>query len=175
MNLEERVDLVDATGAATLFGVSRAEVKVRKAEYVAQGLYQPIVIVIVFDPQGRVIAQVRGERKAGDGDGQVDHVCGVIASGEGWQEAARREAREEIGVELTDLQLVEQSVNSYERYRTLCVAHTKEIPHVVSAEEVSEIIVAKPDQLSQLALTHSTEFVRGFFSDLQKVLAHLSN
>ena len=137
MKAVELVDLVDKDGNARMPGVRRIEVKNRKEELLAQGLYQPIVVVIVFDDAGQIIAQVRGEAKGDDDSGFIDHVCGVVASGETWQVAAAREAAEEIGVELDEIRLVDRRVNVYKRYRTLATARTFSQPKVLNPAEVS--------------------------------------
>lgn len=168
--MEERVDLVDASGRVCRYGVARSEVRQHKKELLEQGLYQPIVIVVVTTEDGRIVAQVRGAGKAGDGDGEVDHVCGVISSGETWSEAARREAREEIGVELASLRLVTQGVNVYDRYRTLATAIAIGTPIAADLREVSSVFCADPGTL-QAAAQSGTPFVHGFFDDLRSALA----
>lgn len=165
MQADELVDLVDQNGIVKMRGMRRADVKHRKEELTSQGLYQPIVIVVVVDDGGRVIAQVRGEGKAGDGRGAVDHVCGVIAAGEEWETAARREAAEEINVELEDLVMVDQRINGFARHRTLAVARAKGEPTVVDSHEVASVFRASPDELRVMA-AGDTVFIDGFFSDL---------
>lgn len=81
MNADEIVDLVDENGLVQMRGIRRGEVRDRKEELISLGLYQPIVIVVVVDDGGQIVAQVRGEAKTGDGRGAVDHVCGVISAG----------------------------------------------------------------------------------------------
>ena len=173
MKADELVNLVDGTGLVKLRGIRRDEVKERKQEFLVRGLYQPIVIVVVIDDNDNVIAQVRGEAKADDGRGAVDHVCGVIAAGETWEQAARREADEEINVELDDLMLVDQRVNGYGRHRTLAVARAVGEPQVNDSNEVARIFDASPDELYAMAQAE-TLFIGGFFTDLKLALAHLA-
>lgn len=170
--MEELVDLVDAEGVARVFGVPRSEVKLRKEEFLAQGLYQPIVIVVVADDEDRIIAQVRGKAKGDDGSDEVDLVCGVISAGEDWETAARREAREEIGVELSQLIFVEQRVNGYKRHRTLAAARSVGEPFVVDENEVAKVFSASLDELRGLANT-DTSFVGGFFRDVELALTKI--
>jgi ADP-ribose pyrophosphatase YjhB (NUDIX family) len=172
MNADELVDLVDGAGLVKLRGIRRGEVKERKQEFLVRGLYQPIVIVVVIDHDDNVIAQVRGDAKADDGRGAVDHVCGVIAAGETWEQAARREAAEEINVELDDLMLVDQSVNGYGRHRTLAVARAVGEPQIIDSNEVARIFHASRGELKAMAQAE-TQFIGGFFSDLELALAHL--
>ncbi|NJC12945.1 ADP-ribose pyrophosphatase YjhB (NUDIX family) [Micromonospora profundi] len=167
--MEEFVDLVNANGEAVLRHVPRSEVRRRKNELISQGLFQPIVIVVVFDDDDRVIAQVRGTSKGDDGALEIDHVCGVVAAGEAWEEAGRREAAEEVGVELADLELIEQRVNVYQRYRSLAVARALGDPKVVNPHEVSRVFRASPEELRTMQ-ADAASFVRGFFDDLNMAL-----
>ncbi|MFB8282777.1 NUDIX domain-containing protein [Nocardia colli] len=165
MKLDELVDLVDDSGVVKHPRISRAEVRKRKEELIAQGLYQPIVIVVVLDDDGDVVAHVRGRSKGNDGQGEIDHVCGVISAGETWMQAAHREAAEEIGVELVDLTFVTAGVNCYQRHRTLAVARYSGRPAVVDESEVSRVFIASSHELGALA-DAGTSFVSGYFEDL---------
>jgi ADP-ribose pyrophosphatase YjhB (NUDIX family) len=168
MNEEELVDLVDARGTPRVRGVTRLEVSKRKAEFAAAGLYQPIVVVVVIDGDN-VIGQVRGRSKGDDGSGQIDHVCGVVAAGETWRVAAKREAVEEIGVGLEGLRFVLQGVNVNQRFRTLAVATPLGRARAVSEDEVEGLVVATPTALQAMMRTRAT-FVPGFFEDLHRAL-----
>lgn len=167
--MEELVDLVDKTGQPVIMRVPRSEVKRRKNEFLEEGLYQPIVVVVVLDSAGRILAQVRGRSKGDDGAEEIDHVCGVITSGETWTEAANREAAEEIGVQLADLKLVGRGVNVYDRFRILAIARADSAPKVVNPDEVSKVFAARLEELRALRAAEAT-FVRGFFTDLESAL-----
>ena len=173
MKPNELVDVVDGDGNVRIHGMRRIDLNDRKDELLAQGLYQPIVVVVVFNDAGQVIAQVRGDAKGDDDSGFLDHVCGVIASGETWQAAAAREATEEIGVELDELRLVDQRVNIYGRYRTLASARAVGEPRVLNPAEVSSIIRVSPDDLYAMERAGGV-FVKGYFTDLEFVLRHPS-
>lgn len=172
MKVDEIVDLVDSSGTVKYPGISRVEVRERKEELIAQGLYQPIVIVVVLDDDGRVVAHVRGKSKGIDGQGEIDHVCGVISAGETWMQAAHREAAEEIGVELVDLTFVTAGVNCYQRHRTLAVARYSGQPTVVNESEVSRVFLASSDELATL-VDDGTSFVAGYFDDLTLALERM--
>jgi 8-oxo-dGTP pyrophosphatase MutT (NUDIX family) len=172
MNADEMVDLVDEHGLVKMRGIRRGEVRDRKEELISLGLYQPIVIVVVVDDSHRIIVQVRGDAKAGDGRGAVDHVCGVISAGERWEDAARREASEEISVELENLVMVDQRVNGYGRHRTLAVARPVGEPKAVNTHEVARVFSASPEELHAMA-DKQISFIGGFFSDLKLALDHL--
>ena len=172
MKIDELVDLVDADGVEQMYGITRAEVKRRKEELVAAGLYQPVVIVIVLTHGGAVLAHERGASKGDDGAGEIDHVCGVISSGETWHQAAVREAAEELGVRLRYVRRIAAGVNSYQRYRTLVLACAEGEPSIVHPDEVAAILSCTPVELRRLA-QHGKRFVRQFFDDLDDALASL--
>jgi len=166
MKRDELVDLVDATGLIRIRRIRRSDVARRKDQLILEGLYQPIVVVVVVDTGGRIVAHERGKTKAGDGRGEIAHVCGVIASGESWQEAAVRETAEEIGVATRDLTRVLSGVNAYGRHRTLAVAHSVGEPEVVHSDEVARLVVASLDELQALE-QGATVFAHEFFIDLK--------
>lgn len=117
---------------------------------------------------------MRGDAKAGDGRGAVDHVCGVISAGESWEDAARREAAEEISVQLKDLVMVDQRVNGYGRHRTLAVARSVGEPRAVDTHEVAQVFTASLEELRTMA-DKETSFIGGFFSDLKLALGYLEH
>jgi len=170
MNESELVDLVDADGLVRRKSVTRLEVKRTFRQLREAGLYQPIVVVVVFDAQDRVVAQVRGPGKFGDGAGEIDHLAGVIAAGESWEEATIREAQEELGISLLDLHRVSSGVNAYSRYRTLVTARAVGTPSVQDPQEVAATFIESPEQLKAPTLREARSFVKGFFEDLDAVL-----
>jgi isopentenyldiphosphate isomerase len=69
-----------------------------RSEVHRRGLWHRAVHVLVFDGRGRVFLQLRSMRKD-TAPGCWDSSCsGHVDSGEGYDEAARRELAEEIGV-----------------------------------------------------------------------------
>jgi 8-oxo-dGTP pyrophosphatase MutT (NUDIX family) len=168
---DELIDLVDANGAPRIRSITRGEVQARLPEFLARGLYQPIVIVVVIDRRGTVTAHERGSSKGLDGGGDIDHVCGVIPAGETWVETATREAAEEIGVSLERLTLLSRGVNAYHRFRILATAEPIGDPHITNPSEVSRIIRASHGELLQLQRSGQSRFVKGFFEDLERALS----
>lgn len=166
---EEFVDLVDSAGTVRVRGIARGDLRGRKHEFVAKGLYQPIVIVVVLDALGRVASHQRAI-KSDDGDGQIDHVCGAIRSDEPWDVAADRESSEEIGYALEAVHLVDARVNEYQRYRYLGVARVDFSRG--PSDGTDHVHWATPADLRKLAMD-GTPFVDGFFSDLDLALASL--
>ncbi len=88
----ELVDVVDESGQ-TIGRATRREMRARR-------LPHRCVYVLVFNTQGELLVHLRTAVK----DLYPSHwdvaVGGVVAAGESFSDAARREAREELGVEL---------------------------------------------------------------------------
>lgn len=173
MTSEELVDLVDADGVVQKRRVAKSDIRTGKDAFLRAGLYQPIVVVVVVDYTGRVIGQVRGEGKGDDSPGEIDHVCGIVSSGESWLDAANREALEELGVHLTEIHMILRGVNTYQRHRTLAVARTVSEPRVVNEKEVARVVVARPSDYEDMA-ARGAVFVRGFFEDMAGAIAWLN-
>jgi isopentenyldiphosphate isomerase len=89
---DERVDVVDDEGR-TVGTVSRAEMRARRLPHRS-------VYVLVFDRRGRLFVHLRTPTK----DVYPSHwdvaVGGVLAAGEDFDAGARREVREELGVDV---------------------------------------------------------------------------
>ena len=74
-----------------------------RGDKVPEGLYRLVVHVCIFDPQGRMLIQQRQPFKKGWSNMWDITVGGCAVAGDTSQDAAEREVREEIGLEL-DLQ-----------------------------------------------------------------------
>jgi isopentenyldiphosphate isomerase len=88
---EELVDVLDARGDVS--GVAtRAEMRARNLRHRSVG-------IVVLDGHGRLLVH----RRADDKDiwpGRWDVACGgVVGAGESWDDAARRELAEELGID----------------------------------------------------------------------------
>ena len=111
----ELVDLVDASGKIQKKGVARDEIE----RY--PDLHLQIAIAVAFNSEGKVLVQRRALTK-NTCPGDLDHTCGALKSGETPEAAIHREALEETGLTFYDLKMVDQNLNSYNRYRYLLVA-----------------------------------------------------
>ena len=74
-----------------------------RGDKVPEGLYRLVVHVCIFDPEGRMLIQQRQPFKKGWSNMWDITVGGCAVAGDTSQDAAEREVREEIGLEL-DLQ-----------------------------------------------------------------------
>lgn len=107
---------------------------------------------VIVDARGRMIVLVRGKEP---GKGGWDLPGGFVDPGETAEEALRREAREEVGLEVTAMQYLGSWPNVYEyggvRYRTLdlgfvCTAAGAE--HARPMEnEVGQVLFLPPQKV----------------------------
>jgi isopentenyldiphosphate isomerase len=88
---EELVDVLDAAGAV-VGTATRAEMRARNLRHRSVG-------IVVLDGHGRLLVH----RRSDDKDvwpGRWDLACGgVVGAGEAWDDAARRELAEELGID----------------------------------------------------------------------------
>ena len=161
--MSELIDLVDDQGI-----IVRPRVLRDDAAYY-EGLYMPIVIVVVMNSYGQILVHKRAETKRVHG-GAIDHICGAIVSGETPEAAAHREALQETGVRLSDLTLIRQGVNSYGRYCRLIRARSDDTPagNLNPREVAWAAFHTTTDLYSWRAAGES--FVHGFFEDLNYAL-----
>lgn len=161
----ELIDLVDSSGKIVQYGVPRSEADLYP------DLHVQIVIGVIFDKEGRILVQKRAQTKKVD-PGSIDHVCGVIKSGETPEKAAVREAGEETGIEPCDIKIIRQEVNTYNRYRTLFVGESDDEPEQGDPKEVEWVCFIHPDELRDKFDSGEFTFVDEFFEDMEFALAH---
>jgi isopentenyldiphosphate isomerase len=110
---EELVEVVDLDGSV--------QAVVRRREMRARRLRHRTVLVAVLDARGRVLVH----RRADDKDvwpSRWDLAAGgVVGVGESWDDAARRELAEELGVD--DVPLVHLGEGAYEDEHVALVGH----------------------------------------------------
>jgi 8-oxo-dGTP pyrophosphatase MutT (NUDIX family) len=157
--MTERVDLVDRDGVVQKAAIPRDEVD----NY--PDLHMQIVITVIFDGLGRVLVHQRSPKKKVNG-GDIDHVCGGIVSGETPEAAAAREAYEETGVRPSNLRIVAQGINEYNRYRYLLVGEAHEEPNIIEPDEVAWVGYVQPSELRTKQASGELTFVDGFFEDI---------
>lgn len=141
----ELIDLVDSSGV-----VLRTVERTPEGNY-GEGHVQ--IVVVVIERNGQFLVHKRG-RGAGR-SGLLDHAGGAVTSGETWQEAARREALEEVGVHLDEMYLVKQGLNPRGRWESLVAARTKDDPHVTDHSEVEWAVYMLPQETETYRRTNS--------------------
>ncbi len=163
--MAELIDLVNTNGEIVERGVSRNDAERR------EGLYMQIVIAVIFNGLGQILVHERAATKQVN-PGDVDHVCGGLLVGETPNLAAAREAKEELGVTVNGLRIIQQGVNPYNRYCYLLVGRTDDSPGDAELDpsEVAWAACYKPDELVEASESGRFTFVDGFFEDMQLAL-----
>lgn len=156
----ELVDLVNASGQIQLSGIPRTEIEHHP------DLHLQIIIAVIFNDEGKVLAQRRALTKS-TCPGDIDHVCGAIGSGETPETATTRESLEETGLKVKNLKVVEQGVNSYNRYRYLLVGVANGEPNSYDPAEVEWVKFISPEELKAKSLSGELTFVGEFFEDME--------
>ena len=107
---------------------------------------------VIVDERGRMVVLVRGKEP---GKGKWDLPGGFVDPGDTAEEALRREAREEIGLEVTGMRYVGSWPNVYEymgvRYRTLDLGFVCGVTDVSRArpmeDEIAEVLFLWPREI----------------------------
>lgn len=107
---------------------------------------------VIVDERGRMVVLVRGKEP---GKGKWDLPGGFVDPGDTAEEAMRREAREEIGLEVTAVSYLGSWPNVYEymgvRYRTLDMGFVCQVTDVSRArpmeDEIAEVLFLPPRQI----------------------------
>jgi 8-oxo-dGTP pyrophosphatase MutT (NUDIX family) len=159
--MSETIDLVDKNGTPVKFNVPRDDA----AEY--PGLHMQIVIAVIFNRLGQVLVHKRSaQKKVNPGD--IDFVCGGVQAGETPEAAVIRESEEDTGVIPTDLRIIREDVNVYNRYCRLYVGTADAEPGVnLDPEEIAWARYYDPAELQAARKAGTLTFVDGFFEDLE--------
>jgi 8-oxo-dGTP pyrophosphatase MutT (NUDIX family) len=166
MDKEELVDLVDADGRIQRKAVPRS----RSRDFISEGLYAQIILCVVWGPGATLLVQ----RRAAHADpypGALDHVCGMVSTGEDSDVTAAREAHEETSVTLNHLSLVGEGLNCYGRYQYL---YRGEATRPVG--EITDDGVEWAAYLTEEEIRHKVRdgvpFCPGFFDDIEYTRWH---
>jgi mevalonate kinase len=107
--------------------------------------------VLICDPEGRVLLQKRSKTKDTRPGYWSTSVGGHVMKGESYQAAARREAKEELGIDIEG-EFVGKKVNEYtnEKEMNAVFLATHAGPFFINKEEVAEVRFFSKDELLQL-------------------------
>jgi 8-oxo-dGTP diphosphatase len=147
--------------------VPRSEVEKHPA------LHLQIIIAVVVNKSGEVLVHQRSLNKKVD-PGYIDLVCGAVVSGETSIEAAIRESKEETGVNIQDVKIIAQGINSYNRFRSLLLAVTGDLP-VLNNQDAEWVEFIAPEKLDEMKKSGKVKFVDEFFEDINLVLDRKNN
>jgi isopentenyl-diphosphate Delta-isomerase len=144
-----------------------------KKEAHKNGTLHRISVVYVKNTKGEILVQHRA-------DGFLDHsAAGHVDPGESYEEAAKRELREELGIKDAGLKFIGHGVTKNETYPSGTVAsHSFDIfscvaePGKLQAEEVKSVYWANPkDVLSDMQIkTDEKKYCNGFIVSLPILL-----
>ena len=159
--MREIIDLVNRDGEIVKRAVERDDA------YKYDGLHMQIVIAVIRNRLGEILVHQRAKTKKVNG-GDVDHVCGGILSGESPEEAVLREAREEVGAQPKNLELVRKGINPYGRYCFLISGLSDDLPSdELDPGEVEWANYMSLEELRDKQLNGELTFVHGFFEDIE--------
>ncbi|HEY5153013.1 MAG TPA: NUDIX domain-containing protein [Candidatus Saccharimonadales bacterium] len=142
-----------------------------------QGLLHRVILVVLRDPDGKILLQRRGPNVATNANRWDVSAAGHVDAGEHYKEAATRELSEELGVDNVEL-----SELAY--YRTYAVLKGKKLNRFVkiytatvpadtrftiNPEEVIEVKWFDPDELKVLVSKNPENFNNDFEDVLDKV------
>jgi 16S rRNA (adenine1518-N6/adenine1519-N6)-dimethyltransferase len=123
-----------------------------------EGLLHRIVLVVVKDENGRILLQKRGLTMATNPGRWDVSAAGHVDAGEDYLTAAKRELKEEIGIEGADLRETAYyfSEDKYEerklnRFRKIYITHVpSDTRFDINKEEVIEVQWFTPEELKRL-------------------------
>ena len=165
---EEMIDILNSDGTPAGYSRSRTEVH-------AKGLWHRTVHIWVFDPQGRILFQLRSHLKENNPNLLDTSCAGHITAGDDSLNAAIRELREEIGIqkcredfEYLFTAIHENVLNNgtyfdneyYDTYKT-----------TISAEE-SEHLVPQPGEVDDFVWMTPSEFLAKRVQNPEKFVDH---
>ena len=141
-----------------------------KSEAHKNGTLHRIAVVYVENKDGKILIQNRA-------DGYLDHSsAGHVEPGESYEEAARRELHEELGIKDVKLKYIGHSRTWEEKYPGAVVSHVFDIfscvaePGELQADEVKSTYWANPLKILEEMKEDKTKFCGGFIESLRVYL-----
>ncbi len=145
--------------------------RMSKAEAHKDGTLHRISVVYVENDKGEIVIQQRA-------DGYLDHsAAGHVEIGETYEEAAKRELSEELGINGMQLQYVGHGQTRNERYPDRIVSHVFDIfkvkanPGELQQDEVKGVYWADPHKIAEDMKKEEGKFCQGFIESLKIYLA----
>lgn len=147
-----------------------------REEALSKGIAHRIVRVLLFNSKGELLIQKRSS-KVGTAPGKWDQsVGGHVDAGEDYLTAARRETKEELGINIADF--TEVTKFYYERssdegmFRrfNMVYAVTSDRPVKFSRDEISEVRWLAPPELQEWMQKSPDDFTPSFIKTLDLYL-----
>ncbi len=143
-----------------------------KAEAHKNGTPHRIAVVYVENAEGKILVQVRV-------DGLLDHSsAGHVDPGESYEEAARRELSEELGIEGIELTKVGHGMTKGETYADGVRSHVFDIfscvaqPAALQEDEVHSVYWETPDKILEAMRNEGEKYCGGFKTSLSIYIAN---
>lgn len=167
IDIDEKVQVVDSDdkviGSAT------------KPEIWKKGLKHRIVRIIVEDPQGRILLQKRSAKMKLYPNCWDQSAAGHVDEGETYEEAARRELFEEIGIKNHDLEEIDHYYweGSFEgrklnRFNKVYKCRVSKTPKNLEKEEVTEVRWLTVEEVKRLVKENASQVSDGLVQIITK-------
>jgi len=165
---EEMIDILNSDGTPAGYSRGRTEVH-------AKGLWHRTIHIWVFDPQGRILFQLRSHLKENNPNLLDTSCAGHITAGDDSLNAAIRELREEVGIQKRreDFEYLFTAIHEcvlnngtyfdneyYDTYKT-----------TISAEE-SEHLVPQPGEVDDFIWMTPADFLKELAKLPEKFVSH---
>lgn len=143
-----------------------------KADAHKDGTLHRISVVYVENQKDEILIQVRT-------DGYLDHsAAGHVEVGESYEQAAKRELEEELGVQKETLEFIGHGQTKNERYPDRIVSHVFDVfkcvadPGELQADEVKDVYWADPYKIAEEMKQDREKFCEGFVESLKIYLSN---
>jgi len=144
-----------------------------------QGLLHRVVLVVLHDPDGKILLQRRSPNVATNANRWDVSAAGHVDAGEQYKPAAIRELHEELGIDNVELSeiayyrtyavLKGKKLNRFIKLYTATVASNTRFS--IEVEEVTEVKWFDPNELKVLVSRHPERFNNDFEEVLSKIEA----
>src|SRR5581483_4718484 len=145
-----------------------------KVEAHRNGTQHRIAVVYVLNKKSEFVVQHRA-------DGYLDHsAAGHVDVDETYEEAAKRELFEELGIKDVNLKRIGHGTTKNERYPDSISSHTFDIfscvaePGALQTKEVKDIFWSKPDSILKDMKESPEKYCEGFKVSLPILVSSLS-
>lgn len=165
------VDIVDEDD--NVIGAETKSVKYEK------GLISRNVVAFLINAEGKYIVVRRAGTKKSFPNLLDISVCGNVDRGESYEDAIKREAKEELGVEIQELKLLKKILHETQekgkrlRYFTGIYSGLVMGKIKTDCEEFSEVIFLAPGELKQMVEFSPENFTPFFVNDYRSVKGFL--
>ena len=166
--MEEQIDILNPDGSPAGCSCGRTEVH-------AKGLWHRTVHIWAFDRKGRVLFQLRSHLKENNPNLLDTSCAGHISAGDGSQNAAIRELREELGLtkKIEDLEyLFESTHESVLNGGTYFDNEYYDVYKITLTDEEAAHLVPQPGEVDDFVWMTLGEFLELHVAHPEKFVSH---